>query len=94
MDDNFNSSDIEFPEEVDRYTHYGAQSVQSMLNNTFDNRIDSKRQSKQLKNIAHAPGVQKQEALWRNRFRAFRLSVLQQEYVSLTPYHRQHRFSD
>jgi hypothetical protein len=70
-DDDFNSSDIEIPEKPNPYAHLGEDSILSMLNRQFDDRVESKIGSKQLQQVSGAPNTRYTRALWFERFKQF-----------------------
>jgi hypothetical protein len=76
MDDDFNSSDLEIPERSNPYADLGKDSIKQMLDNAFEDRKDSKIQSKQLIFTASCPGTLVDMSRWANRFKSFRESTL------------------
>jgi hypothetical protein len=76
-DDDFNSSDIELPEaQPNPHAHRGAQSIESMIKSAFQDRRESKIQSKMLQHGAGAPGTVVARNIWSNRFDWFRTHTL------------------
>lgn len=82
LDDNFNSSDLEFEEAPpDRFARAGVQPVNAMLENASALRIQSKRAVKQLLN--GSPNTRVQRLRWANSWNAFYSEVLKQSSVTL-----------
>lgn len=76
-DDDFNSSDLELPDaQPNPHAHRGAQSIKSMIESAFQDRRDSKLQSKMLQDSAGAPGTVIARNTWANRFDWFRTHTL------------------
>jgi len=74
--DDFNSSDIEIPETTNPHAHRGMQSIQRMIATAFEDRVQSKIQSKSLTHSAGAPGTIIARSTWINRFDSFRQNTL------------------
>jgi hypothetical protein len=74
--DDFNSSDIEIPETINPHAHRGMMSIQRMIATAFEDRVQSKIQSKSLTNSAGAPGTIIARSTWINRFDSFRQNTL------------------
>jgi hypothetical protein len=73
LDDNFNSSDIEFEEPTPNpFAGAGKASIDAIIANAMEDRIASKQFSKQLTFSKGRPGTQYRNALWYNRFESFR----------------------
>lgn len=74
MDDDFNSSDIEFgPPEVDKRTYVlGQDSINAIIENAAANRLTSKRRVKQLQFGHGAPETRMNQDMWVRRFINYR----------------------
>lgn len=81
FDDDFNSSDIEIEEQPDPHAHRGMKSINAMKKTAFEDRVQSKRDSKSLKHISGAPDTQITRNTWLNRFDAFRDFTLKKTSV-------------
>jgi hypothetical protein len=77
--DDFNSSDIEVPEIVNPHAHRGMQSIQRMIDTAFEDRVESKIQSKTLTHIDGAPGTIIARSTWINRFDSFKQNTLKKK---------------
>ena len=78
--DDFNSSDIELPEAPpDPHAHLGSRSIAAMIETASRDRVQSKIESKMLRQDSGAPATQLQRRLWSNRFDAFRTHTLKQK---------------
>jgi hypothetical protein len=80
-DDDFNSSDIEIPDKPNPYARLGEDSINSMLNRQFEDRVESKIAPKQLQQVTGAPSTQINRALWFQRFTKFCEGTLRHKYV-------------
>lgn len=75
--DDFNSSDIEMPEQrPNPHAQLGRASIEAMLQNTLEHRVQSKVKSAQLTFVHGAPGTRTDRSRWANRFSAFCEKVL------------------
>ena len=82
-EDDFNSSDIELPPApANPHAHRGIQSIEAMIASAFQDRRDSKIQSKTLQLDHGAPGTVVARTTWANRFDAFRVHTLRKRSVS------------
>jgi len=75
--DPFNSSDIEFEPPPDRYSHVGSMSIEAMLENRFNDRLNSKKASRQLVQSVNSPYHQRMIAMVWRRFETFYVHTLQ-----------------
>jgi hypothetical protein len=77
MDDDFNSSDVEFDgPPPNPWAKAGAASIQEMLDHAIEDRLASKKASKALTLQAENPKTEYQDSLWLNRFHPFRTGTL------------------
>lgn len=77
MDPDFNSSDVDLGPAPERpYQSAGKSSLERMLDNAFEDRIESKRVTKNLTFSRGAPGTQYAHSLWYNRFSTFYTGTL------------------
>ncbi|KAK9242478.1 hypothetical protein V1506DRAFT_78562 [Lipomyces tetrasporus] len=74
--DDFNSTDIEYEPATDAFAYAGAQSVEQMLQHAVEDRLESKKRSKQLTFVHGSKMTQYINRLWYNRFTSFRAMVL------------------
>lgn len=82
MDDDFNSSDIDIPEEAivaPRWKDAGAKSIARMIDEKVENRLFSKVFEKTLTFQKGAPGTKYAQQLWSNRFNATRAEIFAEE---------------
>jgi len=87
MDDNgiFNSSDIEFDEPPPNpFSGVGKASIDAIIAHAVEDRIESKKISKQLTFVKGRPGTQYRNMLWYQRFQSFREHSLRVRYVNNT----------
>lgn len=79
--EDLHSSDIEFePPPPNPFHQAGQASIVQMLDHAFEDRIASKRTTKQLTFVKGAPSTQYIHALWGNRFNHFRQHTLNKRY--------------
>jgi hypothetical protein len=77
MDDDFNSSDIEFPEpDPDPYANAGRKSIEIMMANAAQDRVRSEILARQLRLMLDDRVKEYQVALWSNLFKAFQENTL------------------
>ena len=76
--DGYNSSDEEFePALPKKYAHAGQQSIDDIISNAFQERVESKKRAKQLTFRSSTRETSAyHQALWMNRFDAFREHAL------------------
>lgn len=81
MNDEFNSSDVEFgsPENDKRSYLIGQDSIDSIIENSARNRLASKKTVKQLQFGHGAPGTREKQDLWVRRFNSYRQHTLRQD---------------
>jgi len=79
MDEDFNSSDLEFEPADDSLARLGARSIAAIIDDAFADRVKSKRMSKQLQFTKGAPGTVQTNATWMNRFVSFQIHTLSVE---------------
>ena len=60
------------PEPVDSWVHAGEKSLEEIVDSAFQDRIESKKFSKQLRNVGSSPHTDYMNALWANRLQSFR----------------------
>ena len=92
----FNSSDIEFDEPPPNpFSGAGKASIDAIIAHAFEDRIESKKISKQLTFVKGRPGTQYRNTLWYQRFQSFREHSLRVRYVNtrIIAMNRSPRFS-
>lgn len=76
-EDEINSSDVEFEAPpANRFASAGKESIKAIIANATEDRLKSKKFSKQLQFTRGRPGTQYRNMLWYNRFEAFREHTL------------------
>jgi hypothetical protein len=79
--DDLNSSDIEFePPPPNPFLNAGKDSILAMREYAIEDRVESKKQAKQLGFVKGTGRTQYLHALWYNRFCSFREHTLRVEY--------------
>jgi hypothetical protein len=74
------SSDVEFePPSPEKYANAGQATIESMKEMAEEDRMSSKKATKQLKFELGQPKQQYQRILWFNRFKGFRAYTLKKE---------------
>lgn len=82
LDDVFNSSDIEFDAApANPFSGAGKESIAAIIANATEDRIASKKFSKQLTFVKGRPGTQYRNMLWFNRFETYREHSLRIRYA-------------
>lgn len=81
MDDDFNSSDVDFgpPETDKRGRAVGQESIDQIIQNSAVNRLASKKRVKQLQFGYGAPSYRFAQDLWVRRFNTYRQHTLRQD---------------
>jgi hypothetical protein len=85
-DDDFNSSDLEFESHPNPFFSAGASSIQAIIDQATEDRIQSKRATKMLAFAEASPKTEYLTALWSNRFLAFVKYTLKKRYPVLPLY--------
>ncbi len=67
----FQSSDIEITDEEDNGPRIGRKAIQSILEKSVVDRIESKRKLKKLKHVANAPSTAIHRQYWYELFKHF-----------------------
>ena len=81
MGDDFNSSDIEFEDAPKPFARAGNASISQIIDHAFEDRIASKRASKQLTNAKINKKTEYKSVLWFRRFEATQEHTLKTKYV-------------
>ena len=82
--EDFNSSDIEFePAPRNPFAEAGKASIEAIISNAVEDRLTSKKTSKQLTNVHGCKKTQYIDTLWYQRFTTFRQHTLKAKYVCL-----------
>jgi hypothetical protein len=82
MEDNdFNSSDIEFEDAPKPFSYAGNASIREIIDHAFEDRIASKKASKQLTNVKINKKTEYKSVLWYQRFETIREYSLKTEYA-------------
>lgn len=84
-DDPINSSDQEFEARPNPFTNVGSRVIEDLLDNTFEDRMESKKFSKQLNRNDGAPGTRRLRNRWEVYFLSFYSQTLQKKYNNLSP---------
>ncbi len=79
--DDFNSSDIEFEDTTLPFSRAGNASIGQIIDHAFEDRIASKKSSKQLVNAKINKNTEYKSVLWYRRFEAIREHSLKTEYA-------------
>lgn len=81
----FNSSDVEMsPQAPTRFSNAGKASIDAIIDSAMQDRISSKKRTRELTFSLGTPGVQYNNSLWSNRFQAFREETLGED-VTVAP---------
>lgn len=76
IEDDFDSSDIEFEARPTKFPNLGQKSIRAIVDQAVEDRITSKRVSKTLTHAEASPKTEYRTQLWSNRFMAFREHTL------------------
>lgn len=85
MEDEFNSSDIEYVPPAKPFPNLGARSIQKLRDNAEADRVESKRNSKELTICSGTLATRKHFALWSNRYEAFVTDTLEKDLANSKP---------
>ncbi len=76
-DDIENSSDIEFSDQEPKSSRVGQRAIASIIKKSAVDRIESKKKTKQLTDVANAPGTDRHRTYWFKLFNTFAQHTLQ-----------------
>ena len=78
----FNSSDVEFSPVKSKRRNVGQQSIEDIIRDATQDRLESKKTYKQLEFGFGAPGTREKQDLWIQRFEAYREHTLGHDLAS------------
>ena len=78
-DDDFNSSDIDVSDDIDHRSSIGTRAINSIIQRSAIERIESKNVVKKLRDIANIPSTQIHRDYWHELFKNFATHTLKIE---------------
>lgn len=76
MDEEYDSSDLEFEPPQNPFASAGLESIEAIINNAAEDRVNSKKTTKELAFVEASKKTEYLSYLWYNRLIAFRVNSI------------------